>query len=164
MNFRGIAEACGTAPVITFLSVYACYAKEKQRAAAALGLTDGALWCVEWLRSVNETPLVYSRAYLVKDRYPDLKAVIRDDVDLYELLCCHYMINTIAKEPYTLEVAAPRQDEMQALQIPTSVSVFVVKSRSADENQRWVDYRISVSRSDMIKFTHLTFEYDNRLM
>jgi GntR family transcriptional regulator len=164
MNFRGIAEASGYAPGIKYLSVYACYAQEKQRAAAALGLTEEELWCVEWVRSLNETPLVYSRAFLIKARYPDLAKVIEEGVDLYELLCSHYEVTTIVKEPYTLEVAPPRQDEMQALMIPSSVPAFIVKSRSMDEHQNWVDYRISVSRSDMIKFTNLTFEYDNRLM
>jgi GntR family transcriptional regulator len=164
MNFRGIAEACGYAPGIKFLSVYACHAQEKQRAAAALGLVDEELWCVEWVRSLNETPLVYSRSYLIKELYPNLADLIQDGVDLYELLCRHYPVTTIVKEPYTLEVAPPRQDEMQALQIPNCVPLFIVKSRSTDEHQQWVDYRISVSRSDMIKFTNLTFEYDNRLM
>jgi DNA-binding GntR family transcriptional regulator len=51
---------------------------------------------------------------------------------------------------------------MQVLQIPTRTPVFIVKSRSTDENRNWVDYRVSVSRNDMIKFTNLTIEYDNR--
>ncbi|MDJ0783857.1 MAG: GntR family transcriptional regulator [Desulfosarcinaceae bacterium] len=162
LSFRGIAEACGYAPGITFLSVYACHVEEQQRAAAALEHVVGELWCVEWVRSLDETPLVYSRAYLIKDRFPDLADHIRDDVDLYELLCCHYPVPAIVKEPYTLEVAPPRPDEMQALQIPISVPVFVVKSRSSDSQANRVDYRTSISRSDMIKFTNLTFEYDNR--
>jgi DNA-binding GntR family transcriptional regulator len=73
-------------------------------------------------------------------------------------------VSKVVKAPYTLEVSFPRKDELTALQIPTSAPVFIVKSRSKDQFKRWVDYRISISRSDMIKFTNLTFEYDNRLM
>lgn len=164
MNFRSIVQECGYSPGIRFLSVHPIHPEENERIATKLDLSGGDIWCVELVRSVNDIPLVYSCSYLSKEKFPRLAELVCDDLDLYDLLCRHYAIGEIDKEPYTLEVAPPRHKEMQALQIPASVPVFVVKSRSRNGTAEIVDYRKSVSRSDMIKFTNLKFAYENRLM
>jgi GntR family transcriptional regulator len=162
-NFRTIAQESGFSPGIRFLSIEPHPWEEMERIASKLNLVEGEIWCIGLVRSVNSIPLVYSRSYLPKDRFPDLERLLEDNKDLYELLNEHYAIGGIVKEPYTLEVDLPRPNEMHALKISASLPVFIVKSRSRNGSAAIVDYRVSISRSDMIKWTNLKFEYENQL-
>lgn len=164
MCFSSIAQDSGFSPSVRYLSSYFEDAIENEYIADKLQLTLGEILCIEFNRIVNGIPLTYTRSHLIKTRFPGLEEKLGDDLDLYQLLRNEYGISEIIKEPYSLEVSIPRRRDLLALQIPETLPVFVLKSLSRDETDNIVDYRISVSRSDMVKFTNLVLEYDNQIL
>lgn len=163
MNFTTIAQDSGVSPSMEYLCVYSLQAGEIRSIARSLSIRKGRIWCVELLRKVNDIPLVYTRAYLPERTFPGLDQKIPPAVsrDLYELLKLEYGLESIEKEPYSLETAMPEYNVMKLLCIPGSIPVFIVKSLSRNNGKTPVDFRISISRGDMVKFNNLTFAYEN---
>ena len=129
--------------------------------AEKLGIFNGRLWCVELLRKIDETPLIYSKSYLPEKIFPELDSILQDNDSFYKLIKEKYSLNNIEKQSYTLESKLPGRHEMRILQIPNSIPVFVLSSCTKSDNRGIIEYRMSVSRSDMIAFTNLTF---NRML
>ncbi len=164
MVFSNIAQESGFAPGVEFFSVFSQHAEENEYVAGKLEIEKEEFWCVEFIRRLNDIPLIFTSSYLKKDQFPELDEKLKNDIDLYEILKREYDISQIEKQPYTLEVSTPERKQMLALQIPESMPLFVLKSYAKDNKGNLIDYRISVSRSDMVKFTNLEFKYDANIV
>lgn len=168
MNFAALAKNSGYLPSIEYLTAYSIHAKEIKQIAKKMGIRKQEIWCVEFVRKINDLPLVYTQSYLPKRLFADLDQYVTPfenlDIDFYELLKRQYGLEYIVKGAYSLETVLPEINAMKILCISGSTPVFVLKSVSTDNKQRIIDFRISVSRGDMIKFNNLEFEYENNLV
>jgi GntR family transcriptional regulator len=163
INFTSFAESSGYHPATSYFSIEKLDSHLVREAAIALGVVEGTIWCVDMIRSVNKITLVYTTAYLPFDKYPCLDGMVNEyhHMDLYALLQVYFKVGEIAKGPYTMEVIMPEPREMKLLKIPGTIPCILMKSVSRQLSGEVIDYRISISRSDMIRFTNLIFEYDN---
>ena len=153
MKFSTTAIDHGFQPATQYTNVYEMYADEIEFLADKLKIeANDGVWCLEFIRYIDNTPLIYTTSYLPIKKFPDLDRHLEESFSLYDVLDSIYKTGEIIKESYTLEVGMPEKDDMKALKIPKSIPVFILKSRSLDINNDIVDYRISRSRSDLIKF------------
>lgn len=144
---------CGYNPASKFINIYGIYADEVDFLCKKLSLNpDDGVWVCEFIRFVDCVPIIFTTSYLPMKNFENLDKHIKQNMPLYEILDYVYKIGEIKKEYYTLECSIPQKKDMSLLKIPKSIPLFILKSRSITSNGIIVDYRISKSRSDLIKF------------
>lgn len=110
------------------------------------------LWRIQFLRYIDTIPLIFSVSYTPCSPFTNLDSVLTDNSCLYDIFESHYGITSHQKESYELETALPDEASMRHLRITRNIPVFILTSRTLDASKQPIDFRISKSRSDFIKF------------
>ena len=120
--------------------------------AARLGIKPAAaVYCIERLRLVDDTPMAVETSYLSAARFPGLIPHVRKASSLYQVLADVYGVAPVAAEE-TIETAAASPREAELLNTDTGSPMLVLGRHSFDADGAPVEWVHSWYRGDRYVF------------
>ena len=131
--------------------------------AGILGISVGDdVFYIRRLIVEEEYPMAIDNLFVAAALFPDLFALLLDDVSFYRLIDEHYRYE-FGNESLTLDASTARGDEGQLLQCPTGSPLFILRKSMACADGRILHYSKSIIRADRVSY-HFDVNRDGRII
>ena len=131
--------------------------------AGILGISIGDdIFYIRRLIVEEEYPMAIDNLFVAAALFPDLFALLLDDVSFYRLIDEHYQYE-FGNESLTLDASTARGDEGQLLQCPTGSPLFILRKSMARADGRILHYSKSIIRADRVSY-HFDVNRDGRIV
>ncbi len=115
------------------------------------------------LRLMDGIPVSTETSYLPLELFPDLIAIYKDHLSLYEVMLSHYE-HEVVKAHDVMGPILIKPSEANVLEIPVGTLGFLVERTGFDANDTPLEYTKMVFRGDLCNFTidYKKETYDNQ--